>query len=60
MSEVEIFATDTERKQDFAEAVRTYEALKLVYTECGYELIEIPRVPVADRVRFVLDAVRDF
>ncbi|HWZ83771.1 MAG TPA: AAA family ATPase [Terriglobales bacterium] len=56
----EIFATDTERKQDFAEAVRTYEALQLVYTECGYELIEIPRVPVAHRVRFVLDAVHDF
>jgi len=52
----EIFSTDTERKQDFAEAVRTYEALKLVYAEFGYELIEIPRVPVADRVRFVLYA----
>jgi predicted ATPase len=51
----EIFRQDQERKQDFAEAVRTYEAMS-IYTEFGYELVEIPRVSVEDRVRFVLDA----
>jgi len=50
----EIFQQDRERKQDFAEAVRTYEAMS-VYTEFGYELVEISRVSVEDRVRFVLD-----
>lgn len=54
----EIFTRDAERKQDFAEAVRTYSTLKALYSELGYELVEIPRVPVAERVRFVLDSVR--
>lgn len=53
----EIFASDAERKQDFSEAVRTYETLTSVYTEYDYDLVEIPRVPVAERVRFVLNAV---
>jgi len=53
----EIFARDTERKQDFAEAIRTYESLVSVYAEYGYELVDLPRTSVAERVRFVLDAV---
>jgi len=50
----EIFQQDQERKQDFNEAVRTYDALAATYTEYGYELIELPRVPIEERVRFVL------
>ncbi len=49
----EIFAQDRERKQDFDEAVRTYEAMVAAYTERGYELTELPRVSVEQRVRFV-------
>lgn len=52
---LEIFCQDEERKQDFSEAVRTYEAMMATYSEFGYELVEIPRVPVEERVRFVLD-----
>jgi predicted ATPase len=50
----EIFQQDRERKQDFNEAARTYEVLAETYQAFGYELIELPRVPVAERVRFVL------
>ena len=50
----EIFQQDRERKQDFDEAVRTYDAMVETYTELGYDLVEIPRVPVDQRVRFVL------
>ncbi len=50
----EIFRQDQERRQDFTEAVRTYEAMLATYSEFGYELIEISRVPVAERVKFVL------
>lgn len=53
----EIFQTDTERKQDFDEAVRTCETLKAVYTSLGYELVEVPRAPITERVRFVLNTV---
>jgi predicted ATPase len=53
----DIFHQDRERKQDFDEAVRTYDALVVTYTEYGYNLIELPRVPVAERLRFVLQTI---
>jgi len=52
----EIFRQDSERKQSLDEAVRTYEAMVEVYGTYGYELVEIPRSSVEQRVRFVLDA----
>jgi predicted ATPase len=53
----EVFHPDAERKQDFAEAVRTYEALVATYTEFGYELVELPRASIDERVQFVLNSV---
>ena len=50
----EIFQQDRERKQDFEEAVRTCETLAITYRELDYELFELPRVSVAERVYFVL------
>lgn len=55
----EIFHPDEERKQDFAEAVRTYEAMVTTYSELGYEIVEIPKMPVAERVKFVIENSRD-
>jgi predicted ATPase len=49
----EIFRQDHERKQDFDEAVRTYEALASTYAELGYQLVELPRAGVEPRVQFV-------
>lgn len=53
----EIYRPDRERKQDFAEAVRTYEAMVAAYSEAGYELAEIPLGPIEERVRFVVGRV---
>jgi predicted ATPase len=53
----EIFQQDRERKQGFDEAVRTYDVLVATYTTYGYELVEIPRVSVEQRVRFVLQSL---
>jgi len=53
----EIFTQDRERKQDFEEAARTYEALAATYAAANYELIELPRASVAERVRFILERV---
>ena len=50
----EIFTQDSERKQDFDEAVRTYEMLAKTYADYGYALIEVPRTPIEQRARFVL------
>ena len=52
----EIFTKDAERRQDFAEAEQTYEALAETYTQLGYKLVTVPCLPVAERLKFVLDA----
>ena len=52
----EIFVRDAERRQDLDEAVRTHAAMVEAYRRCGYELVELPRGSVAERVAFVLDA----
>ena len=54
----DIFRHDSERRQSFDEAVRTYEAMVATYGEYGcelIELIELPRSSVAERVRFVIE-----
>ncbi|KWZ61267.1 ATPase [Burkholderia ubonensis] len=53
----DIYTQDAERRQDFAEAVRTCDAMFECYASYGYRLIELPRASVKARVRFVLDAL---
>ena len=53
----EIFHQDEERKQNFEEAIRTYDAMVETYSELGYELVEIPRARVEERVKFVLENI---
>ncbi|MGC1676880.1 MAG: AAA family ATPase [Candidatus Binataceae bacterium] len=50
----EIYTQDSERKQTLEDAERSYNAIVEAYTQYGHELIEIPRVSVEERVRFVL------
>lgn len=50
----EIFAQDAERRQDLDEAQRTFDAMAAAYPRFGYEVVELPRVPVAERLAFVL------
>jgi predicted ATPase len=50
----EIFTTDTERKQTYYEAVRTYGLMVEAYEDCGYEVVEVPRVSAAQRADFVV------
>lgn len=53
----EIFDNDTERRQDFGEARRTFDAMVETYGRAGYSLAELPRAPVAARVAFVLETI---
>jgi predicted ATPase len=53
----EIYARDTERKQDWDEAVATHDAMVRVYGEFGHTLIRLPLAPVADRAAFVREWV---
>lgn len=53
----EIYQTDTERKQDLKEAKKTFEMMKSVYNELGYQCIEVPKISVEERADFVIGEV---
>lgn len=50
----EIYNEDTERKQDFNEAMDTYQVVKEAYKVCGYQIIEIPKTTINERVEYIL------
>ena len=53
----EIFSNDSERKQDFAEALATFEQMEAVYNDAGYKLLHLPKASVEKRVDVVLRAL---
>ncbi len=53
----EIYKTDSERKQTWEEAVYTFQKMKQVYTQYGYKVIEVPRIDVAARRKFIENQV---
>jgi predicted ATPase len=53
----EIYRTDTERKHDFESAVAEYTSLSQTFRLLGYEIVEIPKLSVAERVDFILARV---
>lgn len=55
----EIYANDAERKQNWTEAVRTFETIRDVYVELGYRIIELPKAGVAERLAFVMETIAD-
>lgn len=54
-----IYQTDTERKQTFQEAIDTYEAIVKTYTDCDYQLIEVPKLDIKKRVDFILSIIEN-
>ena len=53
----EIFTTDAERRHSYETALEDYEILTKVYPEFGYQLIEIPREAVSERIKFILGRI---
>ncbi len=50
----EIYHTDSERKHDWQEAEQTYYGISKAYVESGYQVLEVPKTPIAERVDFIL------
>ncbi len=48
-----IFCNDNERKQTFGEAVEIYKGIIAVYEECDFQLIELPKNSVEERISFI-------
>ncbi|MGE8555438.1 MAG: AAA family ATPase [Chryseobacterium jejuense] len=55
----EIYENDPERKQTFEIAERTFECMYMTYREYGYHIIEIPRITVEKRIRFILEIIQE-
>ncbi len=53
----EIYENDNERKQNFEEALRTHDAMKVVYDKLGYQIVEVPLMSVDKRADFILDCL---
>lgn len=49
----EIYVQDAERKQDFAEAVRTYDRIVATLWRLDYRVVEVPKTTVAARADFL-------
>lgn len=53
-----IYEQDSERKQSFEEAVRTYNMMVSTYQQLNYELLILPASTVAERIAFILSATQ--
>ena len=53
----EIYRTDDERDQTFAESVAVFNSVVSWYAKCGYQTVEVPTGALADRVEFVEQTV---
>jgi predicted ATPase len=51
----EIFRTDPERRHSYEDALAEYRLLPDAYRELGYQVVEIPKAPVSERVDFILE-----
>lgn len=54
----EIYISDNERYENYAQAVEIHHALVMHYTELGYRPIEIPVGSVAGRATFILEYLK--
>lgn len=52
----EIYETDVERRQDWAEAKRTFEIIRRRLPTLGYAPVIVPKGDIAERAAFVLQA----
>ena len=53
----DIYADDAERIEGWEHAQRIYGPLCEAYEEMGYEIVELPKAPVKERLRFIEDMI---
>ncbi len=56
---LEIYETDSERKQGFEEALRTFDVMCKVYSDLGYTIIEVPKASVEERADFIVSKIKE-
>nr|WP_299340040.1 ATP-binding protein [Allomuricauda sp.] len=53
----EIYISDNERLETYAEAEKIHEALEQTYVHYGYKPIMVPKTPVGQRIDFILESL---
>ncbi|MDO1582152.1 AAA family ATPase [Rhizobium oryzicola] len=53
----EIYVTDPERRHGISEAIAEYDRLQRDYSALDYEVIQLPKLAVSHRVRFLLNEI---
>lgn len=54
-----IYENDAERKESLLEAQLISDKIREAYVHCGYEIIEVPKKSIADRIKFILSAMNN-
>ena len=52
----EIYTNDSERKMSFEEAEVFGDLVRSIYEKLGYQILEVPRFSLEERIQFILDA----
>lgn len=55
----EIYATDNERKQTWAEAEATFCFMSDIYKQLGYQMLEMPKTSIEQRCQFILQHLNE-
>ncbi|KTD58885.1 AAA family ATPase [Legionella shakespearei] len=53
----QIYSNDAERRLTFNESLLFEQDLRQAYTDLGYQLINIPLLPVSERVSFIVNSI---
>lgn len=56
----EIFVSDNERFESYTEALSIHHYLKKTYTALGYDVIEVPKDSIENRIRFILNRLEAY
>jgi predicted ATPase len=54
----QIYGNDAERRHSFEAGREAHSEVLRAYRECAYELVEVPKAPVEERVDFILHHAR--
>ena len=54
----DIHTADNERFESFEEALRIHDCLENAYESFGYTIIEVPKVPITERVDFIINKLK--
>lgn len=53
----EIYCQNVTRKHPFKKSIDDFKRFVSFYPECGYQIIELPKVDVRDRAEFILSSI---